>query len=214
MFTWADVSARGTFRRGAEGAASVFIGAFSAAPIRELYSDVTRTWCLSGDPVCDATFGNVNKGGQGIHTGVGYLSATEFVGHSALIDVLNTTLWALGRRDVPVPTPSDPPALIGQMRIEADFGRHRDCPRGFSGHVASVSWSAANLIGNRRAVFGYAWDLDNDGVFEETGPTAQHRYQGCFENGSRNVRWEGKLQVTGSHGLNELIPLSVTRALR
>ena len=211
MFTWGDVSARGTFPWGATGLASnpLFVGEFSTAPIRAEFADVTRTWCLANDPVCDLNVGNLTARNRAVHTGPGYVTA-DVPDHSALDDIVNTALWALAKRGVMMPAPPDPPLAIGSPRAGVVTSRLIACPRGQTGFNVTADLSAANITSNDRAVFLHRWDLNNDGVDDVIAPIVRHTFESCFPRGTP-ASWTIQLKVSGSDGLNQLIPVTVTR---
>jgi len=163
MFTWDDPSARGSFPRDATGVASFFAPLFGTARVPSEFAAMTRSWCLWGDAVCDATLSNA---ASSVHTGDGY--GVSQAGYAtapgtAVGDVVNTIESALHKRDV-----FDGVAIAGRTIGEPTVTEQW---RGNSGsEYSSIVWiSAAEVVGTVQPVSGYQWDLDGDGSFEVSG---------------------------------------------
>jgi hypothetical protein len=177
MFTNDDETARGSFDRTATGVSSLIPFLPSAANIPGVFGASTRSWCLAGDIVCDASFGNLDD--MIVHTGYlyGVSSDGRILGSSsAATDIVNTAVWALDKR--------------GTIDSLAERGLTTGVPRldsfdesAFHNSYAANLWiSAANVSGTRQPVSSYLWDLDNDGVYEIAGasPTIVESYDRTY----------------------------------
>ena len=197
MFTWDDPSARGSFPRDATGVASFFAPWFGAARVPSEFAAMTRSWCLWGDAVCDATVDNATSS---VHTGNGYGVSQDgyaTVPGTAVGDVVNTIEWALRTRGV-----FDDVAIAGRAIGEPTVTERS---RGDSGsEYSSIVWiSAAEVVGTVQPVSGYQWDLDGDGSFEVSGdePSTIASLDRTDRGGAADTRATVGVRVAGPAGL-------------
>ncbi len=211
MFTYTDPSARGTFAHSATGVAgtSIFVADASVhtAAVPDAYSDITRTWCIAGDPVCDSSAKNVRSKvfGDSTHTGAGYGvfregdSTGEFTGGHAMADVLATAIWALGRSGLTIPEPPAP-VLSGLVSGE---GLSQSVLRLRAGVTYSgyVFWSAAAVVNTAGPVQFYLWDFDGDGLHDQSGPSpiGIYEYSLSVPRGTKETFVKGSVEIVGAN---------------
>ncbi|MEA2000782.1 MAG: cutinase family protein [Actinomycetota bacterium] len=189
QFMSSDPSARGSFPPRATGIAPWVLSAVSSGlgttgVVENRYSQVTRSWCLSGDPVCDASIVNGISFGafdDDVHTS-GY-------GSWVVTDIAATAIWAIGARGLPVPSP------------EPDVDPF-DAPIWF-GDGGEITFSAAPVAGVDGPIDRYLFDYDGDGVVDSTSSrpmsTATYTKPAGWEVG---MAWtvSPRIEVAGPQG--------------
>ena len=207
MFTWTDPSARGTFSRTATGIAGFADIAVGTGPIPDRYSASSRSWCLDGDAVCDATSDNLVKAlTSTVHT-EGYGEAEGRV----VQNIVALALDRLRARGLPVPEIVSTSGLHGITTAEGLSKRSFGVDQVVKVYQAEVWWSVADQVADGVPVFGYEWDFDDDGVVDYEGsPTAEVAYELVTARGAKPLlEMTSRVRLTGPGGLNETVFLCV-----